>query len=103
MPKNSHIQASACNTKSDLDFTTSEVFRIFDRWVSNNKLVFNSKKTEAVVYISIKIFPKPDLVFDGNVIEIKEKAKYLGVILDRKLFWTEHIQNCCVKQNVPGV
>ena len=32
-------------------------------------------------------------VFNGIVIEIKEKAKYLGVTLDRKLSWREHIRN----------
>ncbi|KAK2727662.1 hypothetical protein QYM36_008223 [Artemia franciscana] len=101
LPNNSHIQAYADDvfviiagkTKSDLEFTTSEVFRIFDRWASNNKLVFDSKKTEAAIFTSKRIVPKPALVFNGNVIEIKEKAKYLGVTLDRKLLWTEHIRN----------
>ena len=78
---------------SVLEFTTSEVFRIFGGWASNNKLVFSFKEKEAVIFTSKQIFSKPDLVFNCNVIEIKEKAKYLGVTLDRKLSWTEHIRN----------
>ena len=92
LPNNSHIQAYtddlygiiAGTTKSDLEFTTIEVFRIFDRSTSNIKLVFGSNKTEAVIFTSKRTFPEPKLVFNGNKIKIKEKAKYLGVILDRK-------------------
>ena len=34
---------------------------------------------------------KITLRFGGDIIEVKEKVKYLGVILDRELLWTDQV------------
>ena len=41
-------------------------------------------------------FSKP-LKVDGNEIEMKQSTKFLGLTLDSKLLWNDHIQNVCKK------
>ena len=37
------------------------------------------------------------LKLDGQHLEITERAKYLGVLLDKTLSWNEHLENKCKK------
>ena len=74
--------------------------RVLDRlveWGETCGLRFNAEKTE-VVYFS-RGFSSPDqyLVMGGNRIEYSNSAKYLGVILDRRLTWTTHVKEKCKK------
>ena len=73
------------------------VLRQLSAWGKTCGLKFNPAKTEAVLFSRdnpnkrrIKI---PKLMMDGKEIKLKESVKYLGVTLDRRLFWTEHINN----------
>lgn len=60
-------------------------------WVSANGLALNLKKTNYMVFSKQKI----DLPFKPSIsnyhIERKESARFLGVIIDEKLSWKQHI------------
>ena len=74
-----------------LEEIAQKVFTKFEEWSAKNKLEFDKNKTEAVLFTNKHKVPKITLKFGGDIIEVKEKVKYLGVILDRKLLWTDHV------------
>ena len=70
---------------STLEKIANRIFENFDKWAVNNKLTFDTLKTEAVLFSNKHKTPQVNLVFGGNAIEVKDKVRYLGVIIDRKL------------------
>lgn len=72
------------------------VEKYFKKW----KIKINHEKTQAIIFPynkSPKRVPSIPLQFLGNVIELKSSIKYLGVTLDSKLTFGEHIRNSCEK------
>ena len=60
-------------------------------WGKRCGLRFNPEKSTAIIFTrSRKSAPKA-LVIDGKEVPYKESVKYLGVTLDRKLHWKQHI------------
>ena len=74
-------------------------------WGKTCGLKFNPVKTEAVLFSrdnpNKRKFTLPKLKMEGMEIKLQDSVKYLGVTLDRRLFWTEHINskiNLCKQQ-----
>ena len=70
-----------------------------DRWFKCNRLTLNLKKTE-YVYFEGPGNKKPageGLVIGGEVIKRVQGTRFLGVWVDEKLRWTEHIGNIVAK------
>ena len=69
--------------------------------MQGNKLSLNVLKTQAMVVgskpkikkITDKIVDHPKFFIGGSQVENVDRAKYLGVIIDRNLNWEEHISN----------
>ena len=62
-------------------------------WCTKTGLNVYPDKTELVVFTrkhKVPTFTPPSLA--GKKLEAKDSAKYLGVILDRKLNWNEHLE-----------
>ena len=61
-------------------------------WLKANKLSFNIKKTHFMIFSS-KNKPHPNrcINIDGETINETAKTKFLGVIIDNKLSWKDHI------------
>ena len=78
--------------------TQSKVF--FD-WLILNKLTLNYKKTKYVIFqrkgISNQLLKKVNLNINKNHIKQVGTFKYLGVYLDNKLSWQEHIETLNTK------
>ena len=62
------------------------------RWLRVNKLSLNIKKTHFMIF-SDKNKPISNLAIkiDGELVNEVQKTKFLGVIIDKKLSWKEHI------------
>ncbi len=62
-------------------------------WGRASKLNFNASKTEAVFFTRRRKLPtyKP-LTVNGEKVEYSDGCKYLGVYIDKKLTWTQHVQ-----------
>jgi Reverse transcriptase (RNA-dependent DNA polymerase) len=62
-------------------------------WFYSNQLTFNANKTKYIIFQQKnKQIPIPQpLLVHGVEIERVSKSKYLGLILDNKLNWTDHI------------
>ena len=69
------------------------------QWNTQNMLRSNAEKTEVVLFKS-RFTKTPNiekLFFDSTVIELTEKVRDLGVILDKSLTPTYHINETCRK------
>ena len=92
------ISAKKLNKLTKLLKTQSRVF--FD-WLISNKLTLNYKKTKYMIFqkkgISKQLLKKVNLNINKNNIKQVTIFKYLGVYLDNKLSWQEHIHNLQTK------
>ena len=63
-------------------------------WCQSNRLIAYESKSEALI-ISSQDFvgPLPRLTYDNSTIEYKLSSKCLGLTIDNKLSWLEHIKN----------
>ena len=68
-----------------------------NEWGHKNKLKFNNDKTEAIIFSNRNYVPFIRLLFNGKPVSIKKSIKSLGVILDSKLNFHEHISTQCSK------
>ena len=67
------------------------------RWNTQTMLRCNAEKTEVILFTS-RFTPNIEkLSFDSTVIERSEKVRDLGVILDKHLTLTHHINETCRK------
>ena len=56
-------------------------------------LKFNALKTQVVLYTNKKFKPTQKLIIDGTPIDYSKGATYLGMFLDEKLTFGQHINN----------
>ena len=62
-------------------------------WGNRCGLVFNPSKTVAVMFSRRKVKDYRKVKMNGIEVEYSSSVKYLGVTLDRRLDWKEHILN----------
>ena len=63
-----------------------------DVWLKANKLTINIKKTHFMMFHRTRIkCMSRDVIICGNSLECTNRTKFLGVIIDHKLNWSEHI------------
>ena len=69
-------------------------------WLRTNKLSLNVQKTYYMVFHRAKIKRDNDLdnTINNDCLKITNSLKYLGVLIDHKLNWTQHIAH--VNNNV---
>ena len=62
-------------------------------WMDVNKLSLNVKKTKCMVFSLRKSYSvSDDVTLKGEGIEQVSTFRFLGVIIDSKLCWSDHIQ-----------
>lgn len=91
---------SAALTYQELTDVLSIELRTVAEWVSKNKLVLNISKTKCMVFGPRHMLvsnPELSLSLDGKPVEQVKKIKILGIVLDARLTWTEHIDNIVTK------
>ena len=72
--------------------TLNEELKEISIWLKANKLSLNIKKTHFMIFSSKnKAHPNVYINIDGEHISENSKTKFLGVIIDNKLCWTDHI------------
>ena len=94
--------------------SVSELERILNRdmeniglWLRANRLAANTTKTEFMVIASNyrlnQLLHDPQIKLDQQVIKRVTKAKLLGVIVDEKLSWGDHINDIVVPKVLKGL
>ena len=71
---------------------TQVALNILADWAQEHNLSFNADKTKAMVFTTRYKYEKPVLTINGKAIEYVDSFKYLGIIFDKRLSWTEHIK-----------
>ena len=65
------------------------------KWVKCNGLALNLRKTNYMIFARQKVQDARTLFIAGTLIQRKSEAKFLGVIVDDKLNWSQHVK--CIK------
>lgn len=76
-----------------LQLSINSLVSYFTKW----KLKLNASKTEAIMFTRKRTLPKRMLKIDGVCIPWLRSVKYLGLILDTKLNWSENTSKLCLK------
>ena len=80
---------------ADLENRANDQLKNIDIWLRSNKLSLNYSKTKYILINKqpqISVQYKFKLVIKQNIIERATSVKYLGVYLDEKMTWSNHIQ-----------
>ena len=93
------IQVFMSDTKVDklvFNFNT-ELLKV-TQWLNDNKLVLNVNKTKCIFFTHKKIdFNNITVQMNNTNITITNSLKFLGVTIDCKLSWHNHINEICNK------
>ena len=69
-----------------------------DDWTKINQLTINYKKTNFMIFTRKKKISSPLSIRIGqNIINHKTNVKYLGVVIDEKMSWKNHVNYLCSK------
>ena len=79
-------------------YQAKELFTKLYHWCVANKLSINSEKTSFVLFhLKNKPIPRNFTCIQTEVMQINrvESVQYLGMLLDEKLYWHEHVDQIC--------
>ena len=72
---------------------TQKSINSINKWCKNNGLNISSLKTKIIKFTWRKKWELPkDLLLDGKTIDLSQSTKFLGIHLDTKLNFNEHIK-----------
>lgn len=75
-----------------LEVALNPTLAAIDDWMSRRGLQLAHHKSEAVLLTNRRAFAPPRLVVGGHPIDLAKSLRYLGVILDRHLTFSPHIE-----------
>jgi len=68
-------------------------FRIVEEWCNESGLSVNPDKTGLILFSRKRKLNAPQMpMLFGTLLKLTDKVKYLGVILDSRLDWKDHIE-----------
>ena len=78
-----------------------EIIEYLNSWFKTNKLTLNINKTNFIIFTSeynrAKIDIPDTLQIENIIVNRITYTKYLGLIIDEKLSWNEHVNQLCIK------
>ena len=77
--------------------TLNSELKLIDEWLINNKLKVNYDKSKFLVFSYQKSISISPLQFGSNIISQANSIKFLGITLNDKLNFKEHIEYICSK------
>ena len=82
---------------NQLNSTLSNEINKVLTWFASNKLAINLSKTNSMLFSNKRGNPKLNISLQDVVLKEKEVVTFLGVEVDRKLCWKNHINLVCNK------
>ena len=61
-------------------------------WTKTKGLSISTEKTVVIKFEQRKKGSEPELQLNNNVIRVAESTKYLGLVLDKRLTWKDHVE-----------
>ena len=93
------ILAISANNVNFLLKLCHDVFTACTAWFADNRLALNINKTNYIIIGNINKNQCVSLPFNGGTVNKVNCVKFLGVLLDDKLSWENHIayvtEKCC--------
>ena len=87
-------------TLNDLEGIINHDLALISRWAKQWLVTFNPSKTEAMLFSSsFSHNDVPKLIFDNTLITFVDNHKHLGITLNNKVRWHDHIQNIIKSAN----
>ena len=74
-----------------------ECLRVIQRWCEGVGLKLNPAKTEVILFTRNTRFKSGPMILGDASLEIRDRVKYLGVVLDRSLSWLPHCRAVVAK------
>lgn len=84
-------------TERELEVKANITLDEISRWMTRNELTLAPEKSEAMIISGRKTYKPIKIQLGGLEIMQKDKLKYLGVILDKKLSFQPHIDHVTAK------
>lgn len=72
-----------------------------EQWTKTRGMRFSKEKTVAIKFEKRKKGEEPQLVLQGNQIQVRESTPYLGLIIDKRLNWRDHVDHLRAKCTSP--
>lgn len=91
-----NVFCSGDNLPNLCDIVNTELAKI-SNWLNSNKLSLNISKTHYLIFTRKKNPVNISIYLCGDKLERCSSTKFLGVIVDEKLCWKEHISYVCKK------
>lgn len=91
---------SCCKSIEELNLVLNKELKSVVDWVQQNQLVLNVVKTSCMVIgtrHSLSKNPELILMVGNEFIKQVQETKLLGVTIDNKLTWEQHVNKMCVK------
>jgi hypothetical protein len=79
-------------TIQDIELRTNALLKQISEWGEKVKLEFNPSKSAAILITRKQNFTEPKIIMNRIEIKLEKSIKYLGVIIDNKLNFNQHIQ-----------
>ena len=76
------------NTIEEVQEQLLKLINCLSNWVNCNGLALNLKKTKYMIFSRCKTDLPSPVIISNPLIERKEEARFLGVIIDESLKWT---------------
>ena len=86
----------SADTFVQLNDMVNDVLKLVLRWAANNGLKLNASKTKYMIFTNKKE-EDIEVYLGGDKLKKSETEKFLGVLIDTKLNWSQHIRHLATK------
>ena len=73
-----------------------------EQWTKTKGMRFSIEKTMAIKFEKRKKGEEPQLTLHGSRIQVRESTRYLGLIIDKRLKWKDHVDHLRAKCTSSG-
>ena len=68
-----------------------------EKWTETKGMRFSIEKTVAIKFEKRKKGEEPQLILHGSRVQVRESTRYLGLIIDKRLNWKDHVDHLRAK------